>query len=84
MLLCQPYREGFIGGAICTMIFSFFFPALLARWKWFTCPAEDLYIIPFPPPLECIPNAVFTRHINFHLPFINQNITILPIQLHGW
>lgn len=30
--------EGFLGAAVLTMIFSFFFPALLARFKYFVCP----------------------------------------------
>ena len=29
--------EGFIGGGIITMIFSFYFPVLLAQYTWFTC-----------------------------------------------
>ena len=32
--------EGFLGAAVLTLIFSFFFPALLAQFSWFTCPAE--------------------------------------------
>lgn len=51
--------EGFMGAAVCTVIFSFFFPVLLSKFTWFTCPATDIYIYEFPPPLECVVNDVF-------------------------
>jgi len=73
--------EGFIGAGILTMIFSFFFPVLLSKWKWFTCPLHDgLHISPLPPPIECEISSVFvvTEYdiMGFHL-------EILPIQFHG-
>ena len=73
--------EGFLGAAILTLIFSYYFPILLAKYTWFTCPAEGLYFWPFPPALVCEENAVFlpTKII---LPFFGEK-TILPIQLHG-
>lgn len=52
--------EGFIGGAVLTVIFSFFFPALLAKYPWFTCPAEQLTFVP--PAIEsvtCTVNEIF-------------------------
>ena len=76
--------EGFLGAAVCTIIFSFFFPALLARWTWFTCPAERLSLWPFPPPLECEPLWVFVP-VLYRLPawIGSYEVTLYPIQLHG-
>lgn len=79
--------EGFIGAAVLTVIFSFFFPWLLAQWQWFICPADDLYLTPFTHYLTCTPHTVFQPH-NYVLPlwlplFGGNNITLLPIQLHG-
>ena len=73
--------EGFMGAAVLTLIFSFYFPKLLAQYTWFTCPAEGLYIWPFPPPLVCEPNAVFIETV-MKFPYFGE-ITILPIQIHG-
>eukprot|EP00607_Mallomonas_marina_P000109 CAMPEP_0182426806 /NCGR_PEP_ID=MMETSP1167-20130531/13320_1 /TAXON_ID=2988 /ORGANISM="Mallomonas Sp, Strain CCMP3275" /LENGTH=221 /DNA_ID=CAMNT_0024608499 /DNA_START=820 /DNA_END=1485 /DNA_ORIENTATION=+ len=75
--------EGFIGAAVLTMLFSFFFPALLARWTWFTCPPESLYLTPWPPTLECERLWVFIPS-TYTLPsFIGGSIQLLPIQFHG-
>ena len=80
--------EGFLGAFVLTLVFSFFFPALLAKFSWLTCPAAGLYIKPFPPALVCEPHWVFTvttYNLNwriFKLVGISS-ITILPIQLHG-
>ena len=38
--------EGFIGAGVLTVIFSFFFPLLLAQFQWFICPADDIYFTP--------------------------------------
>jgi phosphatidate cytidylyltransferase len=73
--------EGFIGACLMTIVFSFFFPALLAQFSWFTCPAEGLYIWPFPPPLHCSPNPVFVKTL-VHLPLLGPT-SLYPIQLHG-
>lgn len=77
--------EGFIGAGICTMIFSFFFPALLSQWTWFTCPAEDLHfsLLSLPKPLHCIPNPVFTEKYMQTIPLLHIQIQVLPIQIHG-
>lgn len=76
--------EGFIGAGVLTILFSFYFPALLARWTWFTCPAETLYLYPFPPKLECEPLPVFVP-FNFALPdwLGSSSLQLLPIQFHG-
>jgi phosphatidate cytidylyltransferase len=74
--------EGFIGAGILTVIFSFFFPLLLVRWKWFTCPQTNgLELSPFPEPLSCDVNPVFLP-AEYHF-FGDNSIEILPIQLHG-
>lgn len=51
--------EGFLGAAVCTTIFAFFFPVLMAKSTWFTCPVHDLYIWQLPPPLTCEVNPTF-------------------------
>lgn len=73
--------EGFIGAFVCTMIFSFFFPALLAKFTWFICPADGLHVWPFPPPLQCDPNPVFIARF-YELPYLGD-VLIYPIQWHG-
>lgn len=75
--------EGFIGAGVLTIIFSFFFPLLLAQWTWFTCPAEELNVWPIhSAPLTCIPHPVFTETFTQSIPFIGD-VTLLPIQVHG-
>eukprot|EP01038_Epipyxis_sp_PR26KG_P010077 gene10077-13543_t len=73
--------EGFIGAAIGTIFFSFFMPAFLAQFDWLICPADGLYLWPFPPPLTCEPNPVFIKTI-INLPFVGPQ-SLYPIQLHG-
>jgi phosphatidate cytidylyltransferase len=80
--------EGFFGAAVLTVIFSFFFPALLAQWKWFTCPLTQLETVsPFPSPLECEPDQVFVlRKYNLGIFFsggVEKLVEIYPIQFHG-
>jgi phosphatidate cytidylyltransferase len=73
--------EGFLGALVLTLIFSFYFPALLAQFTWFICPADGLYFWPFPPALECDPNPVFVGTI-MNLPLFG-NVYLFPIQVHG-
>ena len=64
-----------------TIIFSFFFPVLLEKWKWFTCPLQcGLHISPLPPPIECELNPVF---IVTEYNILGAHMKILPIQFHG-
>lgn len=73
--------EGFLGAAVLTLIFSFFFPALLAQWTWLICPAEGLYLWPFPPPLHCQVHSVFVpTPVTFPL---LGTYNVYPIQFHG-
>lgn len=73
--------EGFIGAFICTMIFSFCFPAILAQYSWFTCPAEVISVYPFPEPLSCTPHEVFQLH-KYDLPYLGI-VEAYPMQWHG-
>lgn len=82
--------EGFLGAAVLTVIFSFFFPALLSRWDWFTCPQPLITTNPFPPPLHCHDDPVklgfFSPHnYRVHVPVLDMfwNLRLYPIQLHG-
>ncbi len=80
--------EGFLGAFVLTVIFSFAFPALLARFTWLTCPAEGLYVKPFPPALSCEPHWVFVpTQYDFKYKFFHSlgltSVTLLPIQVHG-
>jgi phosphatidate cytidylyltransferase len=74
--------EGFIGAAFFTIIFSFLAPYYMAQYQWIICPADGLYFTPFPPPLQCVPHAVFTDHVTIALPIVGE-MDVLPIQLHG-
>ena len=79
--------EGFIGAGVLTVIFSFFWPLLLAQFQWFVCPADDIYITPWVHQLSCTPHAVF-QPASYLLPgwvpvLGGATFTLLPIQLHG-
>jgi phosphatidate cytidylyltransferase len=85
--------EGFIGGGILTCVFSFFFPVLLAQFSWFTCPADELSIVP-PSSivLNCEVNPVFlpqeysihpSMYFSSFEAMTPASITLYPIQLHG-
>lgn len=80
--------EGFIGGGLLTILFSFFFPVLLSQYTWFICPAEELsFIPPAHPSLTCDINPVFLPR-EYELPAAIAGgsgvfVTLLPIQLHG-
>lgn len=80
--------EGFIGAAIITMLFSFFFPVWLADIPWFTCPADKLSFIPDAlSAATCDVNPIFLPH-QYTIPNIfgvlgGYELTLLPIQIHG-
>jgi phosphatidate cytidylyltransferase len=83
--------EGFIGAAIITCIFSFFFPLLLADIPWFICPVEKLSFIPQSlASVSCEPHAIFLpqEYIIPSFTFMGgvvggYAIELRPIQLHG-
>jgi phosphatidate cytidylyltransferase len=74
-------KTGFIGASLCTMVFSFFFSALLAQFNWNICPAEMLHVWPNPPPITCTPNPVFIPKF-YELPLLGPTL-LYPIQWHG-
>lgn len=74
--------EGFIGAFVLTMVFSFLFPAVLAQYPMFTCPADGLHLRPFPPPLSCVPNPVF-QLTTMQLPLGLGSVELYPMQFHG-
>ncbi|KAL6062402.1 phosphatidate cytidylyltransferase [Balamuthia mandrillaris] len=85
--------EGFIGAAIFTLLFAFYFSGLLSQYNYFICPKVDLGINT-PSNLECTPDEVFLPH-SYVLPpalssFLRNSFgvertqfTVLPIQLHS-
>jgi phosphatidate cytidylyltransferase len=76
--------EGFMGAGLLTVIFSFFFPVLLSRFRWLTCPAEVVTIMPFPPAMSaCDINPIFLPSEYIIPVFGGIPVTLLPIQLHG-
>jgi phosphatidate cytidylyltransferase len=83
--------EGFIGALILTTIFSFYFPGYISEYTWLTCPAEGLYLKPFPPALHCELNPVFIPKQYFLPEFLSRigitgpsaSVVLKPIQLHG-
>ncbi len=79
--------EGFMGAFVLTVIFSFFFPALIARFSWLTCEAKGIYLSPFSDSLTCEPHWVFVPR-EYSIPAVFSwiginKITLLPIQVHG-
>lgn len=76
--------EGFIGAFICTMVFAFIFPALLAKNTWFICPAQELSVSVFHSPLSCTADPVFQLH-TYSLPSWSpwHSVDLYPMQLHG-
>jgi phosphatidate cytidylyltransferase len=73
--------EGFLGGMMCTLIFSFVFSRILAQSQWFVCPYNDR---------ECsIPDVMqdYTYDLPEVLissfPIIPSTVTLMPIQIHG-
>lgn len=77
--------EGFIGAAVLTILFSFFFPLVLSQSTWFTCPAEQITLRPQnfqSTQLSCEVNPVFV-FVKTSIPFINRSVSIKPIQIHG-
>jgi phosphatidate cytidylyltransferase len=82
--------EGFIGAGVLTLIFSFYFPAIISNFTWLTCPAEGLYWKPFPPALHCELNPIFIPRLYTIRNFLDLGgtdaywrFTLKPIQLHG-
>jgi phosphatidate cytidylyltransferase len=70
--------EGFIGGALLTVLFGIFFAGKLQGSPHFTCPQPDLILTPFRG-ISCPPSPTFT-------PTAVQlvgGLSLTPMQLHG-
>ena len=78
--------EGFIGGGICTLLFSFFWPLILIKFQWLICPINELSL--WPDYLQCTPHEVFLPK-EYIIPdliakFIGINsFQAIPVQFHA-
>lgn len=75
--------EGFIGAWVCTVIFGYFMTNILMRYKYFTCPVNDLGANVWTG-LECTPNPVFVPQ-PYKLPEwtgVEKPVYIEPMQFH--
>ena len=74
--------EGFVGAWICTILFGFGMTNVLMRYKYFTCPVNDLGSNVLTG-LQCTPNPVFTPQ-PYHLPAWTHlgTVHIAPMQFH--
>jgi len=52
--------EGFVGGAVGTIVFAFFLSAFLGRYKWLTCARQDLSILGS---LDCEDDPLYTETV---------------------
>jgi phosphatidate cytidylyltransferase len=63
MLSPKKTWEGFIGGFICTAVFSFYASWWMSQSTWLTCPRKDLSL----GPLHCTPSPIFqSRTFTIH------------------
>eukprot|EP00617_Octactis_speculum_P021599 CAMPEP_0185754870 /NCGR_PEP_ID=MMETSP1174-20130828/13450_1 /TAXON_ID=35687 /ORGANISM="Dictyocha speculum, Strain CCMP1381" /LENGTH=271 /DNA_ID=CAMNT_0028433251 /DNA_START=301 /DNA_END=1119 /DNA_ORIENTATION=- len=88
--------EGYLGSLVCTLIFSYQMSAFVARYSWFTCPADRLEFY-LHPQLSCAPDPTFELELYTwppafipeifpDLPLVltqSRTFQILPIQIHG-
>lgn len=75
--------EGFVGAWVCTIIWGYGIANVLMRYKYFTCPVNDLGSNAWTG-LECNPNPVFSPQ-PYTLPSwtqINRTFYIAPLELH--
>ena len=49
--------EGFIGGAVCTVVVGWYFSRFLAQYEWMTCPTNEINWQPVP--VHCEPDPIF-------------------------
>jgi phosphatidate cytidylyltransferase len=70
--------EGFIGGALLTVIFGIFFAGQLQGSPHFTCPQPDLILEPFRG-ISCPPSPTFTPTTVE----LFGGLRLTPMQLHG-
>jgi len=78
--------EGFLGGAVCTFIFAFWWPTFWMS-PWLICPVDTLTFMPFQNNLACTPSFVFqpaTYQVpGLLVPLLGAQVTCLPVQLHS-
>ncbi|KAI9376656.1 cytidylyltransferase family-domain-containing protein [Aspergillus egyptiacus] len=75
--------EGFLGAWVCTIIFGYFMTNILMRYKYFTCPVNDLGSNVLTG-LECEPNPVFVPHA-YEIPEwtgFGRTFYVAPMQWH--
>ncbi|KAL9188108.1 hypothetical protein ACHAXT_006486 [Thalassiosira profunda] len=65
--------EGFIGGGIFTVLCGWYLSRFLARWKWMTCPTNQLTL--FPHALDCEAENIFHEATTY---FPSQAFELLP------
>eukprot|EP00834_Sanchytrium_tribonematis_P008109 NODE_861_length_3456_cov_0.504617.p2 type:complete len:396 gc:universal NODE_861_length_3456_cov_0.504617:266-1453(+) len=73
--------EGFIGGAIMTLILGFILASLFASFDYFVCPIKDIHTNVFNYP-NCSRNPVF-EYAEYKIPFLKVKVAIAPIQFHS-
>jgi len=73
MLSCSQTWEGFIGGAIFTLIFGWYISRFLSQFQWMTCPVNEFTL--FPKKLDCVPENIFHHTTTI---FPSQVFELLP------
>ena len=63
---------------VCTVIFAFYFPTVLARMSFLICPCENMNASVFQ--MSCTPSAVFVAQ-PYPMPLLGTTFTLLPVQL---
>ncbi|KAI9220188.1 cytidylyltransferase family-domain-containing protein [Blastocladiella britannica] len=78
--------EGFIGGALMTLLFGFFSAWALIQFPYFICPVQDQLGMSFWSDVQCTPNPVFlpkTYVLPVNFPLLgSQSIRLPPFLLH--
>ena len=73
--------EGFIGGALMTLVIGFLIASFFANFDYFICPIHDLNVNIFNYQ-SCTHNPVFDFE-PYNVPFLDVTIPIAPIQFHA-
>ena len=73
--------EGFIGGALMTLVIGFSVASFFANFDYFICPIHDIQVNIFNYQ-SCSHNPVFDFE-SYNVPFLNFNVPIAPIQFHS-
>ena len=73
--------EGFIGGAVMTLLLGFLLASAFSNSDYFICPIHDIRTNIFNYK-SCAKNPVFVYEL-YNLPFMNISLPIAPIQFHA-